>query len=240
MVKSAWGGFFAGAVVALASATVTHTVDTRAMAEAQQRPIKKGTHVNLSPEDYIEILQLINEYPRDVDPGAVRDASWMFMKGARSVGMSGAPMVTPQDHTFFYRSLMTGDGQAKKGGNRHFNTSPVIIGLPDGTARGSSYMMGISIKEKGGKPTIDLMGKYEDIYVRTPEGWRMKERIWTSDQFVGSYQDVAPSPVLADKSTWTTRTEQEIQSLWARGMKRDANGAPVPMQKPAPDAAAAK
>ncbi|MGE0447871.1 MAG: hypothetical protein AB7P99_21790, partial [Vicinamibacterales bacterium] len=149
MVKSAWGGFFAGAFVALVSATVMHTVDTRALAEAQQRPIKKGTHVNLAPEDYIEILQLINEYPRDVDPGAVRDASWMFMKGARSVGMSGAPMVTPQDHTYFYRSLMTGDGQAKKGGNRHFNTSPVIIGLPDGTARGSSYMMGISIKEKG-------------------------------------------------------------------------------------------
>ncbi|MGE0395034.1 MAG: nuclear transport factor 2 family protein, partial [Vicinamibacterales bacterium] len=129
---------------------------------------------------------------------------------------------------------------AKKGGNRHFNTSPVIIGLPDGTARGSSYMMGISIKEKGGKPTIDLMGKYEDIYVKTPDGWRMKERIWTSDQFVGSYQDVAPSPVLADKSTWTTRTEEEIQRLWARGMKRDASGAPVPLPKPAADAAPAR
>lgn len=224
--------FVAGAVLSMLSAGGMHLLDVR----AAEPKIRKGTHVNLSPEDYIEILQLINEYPRDVDAGAARDASWMFLKDARSVGMSGAPMVTPQDHKFFYGSLIAkGTGQASKGGNRHFNTSPVIIGLPNGTARGSSYMIGVSIKGPGEKPTIDLMGKYEDIYVKTSEGWRMKERIWTSDQHVGSFQDVAPSPVLADPSTWTTRTEEEIQRLWARGMKRDASGAPVPM----PAAAAA-
>ncbi len=220
--------FFAGSIMTLITVLATHAVDAKAT-------VKKGTHVNLSAEDYVEILQLINEYPRDVDAGAVRDASWMFTKDAHSVGMSGAPMVTPQDHRFFYGSLIAKEGQARKAGNRHFNMSPIIIGLPDGTARGSSYMMGISIKGPGEKPTIDLMGKYEDIYVRTPDGWRMKERIWTSDSHVGSYQDVAPSPVLADPSTWTTRTEQEIQRLWARGMKRDATGAPVPLpQAPAP------
>ncbi|HEV3060395.1 MAG TPA: nuclear transport factor 2 family protein [Vicinamibacterales bacterium] len=217
--------FFAGAIVAVMSSVATHSLDARAAV----RPIKKGTHVNLPPEDYIEIQQLIAEYPRDVDPGSVRDASWMFVKDAHSTGMTGgAPMVTPEDHQYFYGSLVAPSGQARKGGNRHFNTSPVIIGLPDGTARGSSYMIGISIKNPGEKPTIDLMGKYEDVYVKTPDGWRMKERIWTSDSYVGSYQDVAPSPVLADPSTWTTRTDKEIQELWARGLKRDAHGAPIP------------
>jgi hypothetical protein len=221
--------FFAGALVAMMSSAATLSLNARAAAPK----IKKGTHVNLSPEDYIEILQLISEYPRDVDAGAVRDASWMFTKDARSTGMTGgAPLTTPQDHRYFYGGLVAKEGQARKAGNRHFNTSPVIIGLPDGTARGSSYMFGMSIKNKGEKPTIDLMGKYEDLYVKTPDGWRMKERIWTSDQFVGSYQDVAPSPVLADQSTWTTRTEQEVQSLWARGLKRDANGAPIPTPRP--------
>jgi hypothetical protein len=215
--------FFAGALVALISVVATRAIDAKPA-------IKKGTHVNLASEDYLEILQLINEYPRDVDPGSVRDASWMFAKDARSTGMTGgAPMTTPQDHKYFYGSLVAQTGQAKKGGNRHFNTSPIIIGLPDLTARGSSYMIGISIKEKGGKPTIDLMGKYEDLYVKTPDGWRMKERIWTPESFVGSYQDVAPSPVLADPSTWTTRTDKEIQELWARGLKRDANGAAIQM-----------
>ena len=88
-------------------------------------------------------------------------------------------------------------------------------------------MISISIKEKGGKPTIDLMGKYENLNVKTPDGWRKKERIWTPDGFVGFYQDVAPSSVLADPSTWTTRTDKAIQELWARGLKRDANGAPI-------------
>jgi hypothetical protein len=228
--------FFAGAIVALVSSAATSYVNATAVA-AKQKGIKKGSHVNLSPEDYLEIVQLINEYPRDVDAGAVRDASWMFSKDARSTGMTGgAPMTTPQDHKHFYSALVGPNGQAKKGGNRHFNASPVIIGLPDGTARGSSYMMGVSIKEKGGKPTIDLMGKYEDVYVKTPDGWRMKERIWTSDQFVGSYQDVAPSPVLADQSTWTTRTNTEIEQLWSQGLKRDASGAPINPRPGTPEA----
>jgi hypothetical protein len=237
MQSSKLSYFFAGAIVAVVASVATHSLDALAAAQ-QQKGIRKGTHVNLSPEDYIEILHLINEYPRNVDAGAVRDASWMFSKDAHSTGMTGgAPLLTPADHKHYYGSLLWPDGQAKKAGNRHFNTSPVIIGLPDGTARGSSYMMGVSIKEKGGKPTIDLMGKYEDVYVKTPDGWRIKERIWTSDQEVGSYQDVAPSPVLADRSTWTTRTEKEVAALQARGFKREANGAPIlmPGMRPTPD-----
>jgi hypothetical protein len=227
--------FLAGAVIALTASAATHAVMTTAA--AKPKGVKKGTHVNLSPEDYIEIKHLIAEYPRDVDPGVARNNAWMYLPDSHSVGMSGAPMVKPEDYKYFYGSLIAKDGQASKGGNRHFNMSPVIVGLPDGTARGSSYMIGVSIKEEGGKPTIDLMGKYEDIYVKTPDGWKIKERIWTSDSFVGSYQDVAPSPNVDDPRTWTTETDKVIEQLWARGMKRDATGAPIPVQRtPAPAA----
>src|SRR5688572_1638570 len=99
--------FFAGALVALISAQATRALDAKP-------GIKKGTHVNLSPEDYIEILHLINEYPRDVDPGSVRDASWMFARDARSTGMTGgAPLTTPQDHKYFYGNLVGPEGQAR-------------------------------------------------------------------------------------------------------------------------------
>src|SRR5688500_8169907 len=137
--------FVAGAVIALTASGATHAFMARAA--AKPRGVKKATHVNLSPEDYIEIKQLIAQYTRDVDAGAVRDASWMHTRDAHSVGMSGAPMVAPQDYRYFYGSLTAAEGQAKKAGNRHFNMAPMIIGLPDGTARGSSYMIGISIKE---------------------------------------------------------------------------------------------
>ncbi len=229
MKTSTFAYFLAGALVALLSSAATRALDAKPS-------IKKGSHVNLSPEDYIEIQALISEYPRDVDPGSVRNASWMFPPDARSV-ISGEPMIKPADFQHFYGSLVhPKDGQASKGGNRHFNTSSVIIGLPDGTARGSSMMMGISVKEKGGKPTIDLMGKYEDLYVRTPDGWKMKERIWTSDEYVGSYQKIAPSPVISNQATWKTNTNEVIDRLHAAGFRRDANGAPVP--RPAAPAAA--
>ena len=218
-MHSKFAYFFAGALVAMIASYTTHILDAKPK-------IMKGTHVGLAPEDYIEILALQSEYPRDVDPGSARNASWMFMKGARSV-IAGHPMLKPEDFENFYGSLVAPDGQASKGGNRHFNASPIIVGMPDGTARGSSMMMGVSVKEKGGKPTIDLMGKYEDVYVKTPEGWRMKERIWTTDMHVGSYQKVAPSPVLAIPATWKTNQEEVIQQMLKAGMTRDASGAPM-------------
>ncbi|MEQ1896132.1 MAG: nuclear transport factor 2 family protein [Vicinamibacterales bacterium] len=227
-MPSTFAHFVAGALVVGIASYTTHLLDAKPT-------LMKGTHVGLAPEDYIEILALQSEYPRDVDPGSVRDASWMFTKDARSV-ISGPPMVKPADFKYFYGSLVAKEGQASKGGNRHFNTSPIIVGLPDGTARGSSMMMGVSVKEKGGKPTIDLMGKYEDVYVRTPDGWRMKQRLWRADSHVGSYQKVAPSPVLAMPSTWKTEQEDVIQDLWSKGINRDANGAPIP-QPGAPAAA---
>ena len=120
--------FIAGALVAEISSVVTHTLEHRPR-------IPKGSQVNLTPEDYIEIHQLISMYPRDVDPGAVRDATWMFTEDARSV-ISGSPMLKPEDFKDFYGGLVAADGQAKQGGVRHFNSSYVIVGLPDGTARG--------------------------------------------------------------------------------------------------------
>ena len=230
-MKSKLVYFFAGALVAMISSYTTLQLTAKP-------GIKKGSQVNLSPEDYIEILHLQSEYPRDVDPGSVRDASWMFTPDARSV-ISGAPMVKPADFKNFYGSLVKeGTGQASKGGNRHFNTSPIIVGMPDGTARGSSMMMGVSIKEPGGKPTIDLMGKYEDVYVKTANGWRMKERIWRSDSHVGSFQKVAPSPIIDDPRTWKTENEAVIQELWSKGNTRDEQGNPIAPPKPAAPAAA--
>jgi hypothetical protein len=211
--------FFAGALVAVIASAATRALDAKPA-------IMKGSHVNLAPEDYIEILQLISEYPRDVDPGSARDAAWMFTKDARSL-IGGTPMLKPADFKNFYGSLVAKEGQASKGGNRHFNTSPIIVGLPDGTARGSSMMMGVSVKAPGAKPTIDLMGKYEDIYVRTPSGWKMKERIWRSDSHVGSYQKVMPSPILAIPSTWNTEMDDIIAAAEAAGLKRDAQGNPI-------------
>jgi hypothetical protein len=218
-MRSKLSFFFAGALVALISVAATRALDAKPS-------FKNGSHVNLAPEDYIEIMQIMSMYARDVDPGSVRDASWMFSKDARSV-ISGAPMIKPIDYKNFYSSLVGPEGQASKGGVRHFNATPVIIGLPDGTARGSSYMVGITQRDRTSRPEVQLFGKYEDVYVKTKDGWRIKERIWRADSYVGSRQEVAPSPVLGDPKTYTTETEAVIKRLTEAGQSRDAQGNPV-------------
>ena len=62
---------------------------------------------------------------------------------------------------------------------RHWTGSWVITPGGDGTARGRVYWMAFD-------PTVRPLavadtGYYEDIYVKTPDGWRIKERTARSD-----------------------------------------------------------
>lgn len=157
---------------------------------AQQR--RPGSHVLLSPEDYMEIQQLYGFYARDVDPGSKRNAEWMF--ASDGVAQIGTRRYTGQELKDFYAQVP----KNQSAGVRHFNTTYVIVGTPEG-ARGSSYMMQVERRSEGKPAEVTLFGKYEDRFVKTRDGWRFKERIWTADTFRGSDQPVAPSPIPGDR-----------------------------------------
>jgi hypothetical protein len=167
---------------------------------------KVTPHLNnltlLSPDDYIAIQQLYGMYARDVDPGSIRDASWMFTPDAVVI-LDGKRVTTPAGLKAFYSQVQV----LQAAGVRHFNSSYVIVGTPDGGARGSSYMMQVETKTAGGRPEVALFGKYEDKLVKTPAGWRIKERVWTSDSFRGSTLPVTASPVPGDRRTDPTGAE---------------------------------
>ena len=42
-------------------------------------------------------------------------------------------------------------------------------------------MMQIETRATGGHPEVTLFGNYEDKFVKTPEGWRIKERVAWAD-----------------------------------------------------------
>jgi len=153
---------------------------------AQQR--KPGSHVLLSADDYIEIHQLYSFYARDVDPGSTRNASWMFTDDA--VAQMGTRRYTGPELKDFYAQVP----RNQSAGVRHFNSTYVIVGTPEG-ARGSSYMMQVERRAEKGPVEVTLFGKYEDKFVKTRDGWRFTERIWTPDSFRGSIEPVAASPV---------------------------------------------
>ena len=162
------------------------------------------SHVLLPAADYIEIQQLYGMYARDVDPGSARDASWMFAPDAVLI-IENMRFDTPEKIKTFYQGVRRDQG--RDAGVRHFNSTFVIVGTPDGGARGSSYMMHVETPARGGRPQITLFGKYEDKLVKTPVGWRIKERVFTSDTFRGSGVAVNSSPVPGDRATDRTGAE---------------------------------
>jgi hypothetical protein len=58
---------------------------------------------------------------------------------------------------------------------RHFLANHVIDATPDG-ATGRQYLVAVDIGESGQASSIYLGGHYEDVYARTPEGWRFTSR----------------------------------------------------------------
>ena len=140
----------------------------------------------LPPADHLEILQLYGYYARDVGSGTRRAAGWMYTDDG--VFDTGSPR-KGQAMRDGYVNLQ----KTRKAGIRHFATNPVIVPTAEG-ARASIYMMQVEREKKDGPVKIGLFGKYEDTLVKTPKGWRFKERLWRSDTHHEDTTPVMPSP----------------------------------------------
>jgi hypothetical protein len=137
--------------------------------DAQQ---KNGKPTALTPMDRIEIQQLAIRYAYGLDSGA--DSGYMY-----------ADVFTP-DGEFVGRQVPLTQGRealarvarsVRKANPmyvRHFITNHVIEPAPEG-ATGKVYLMVVDCEE-GQPSSIYIGGHYEDVYVKTPDGWRIKRR----------------------------------------------------------------
>ena len=123
----------------------------------------------LVAEDYIEIQQLVARYPYALDQNP-------------DEGLSYANLFTPdavfrQPRTEGRQNLARMASGAPHGAKyaRHFLANHVIEVTPDG-AVGKQYLVAVDIGESGQPSSIFLGGHYEDVYAKTPEGWRFKTR----------------------------------------------------------------
>ena len=57
----------------------------------------------------------------------------------------------------------------------HFSTNHIIEPSPEG-AIGKQYLVVLNIGEDGRPSSINQGGHYDDVYVKTPKGWRFKLR----------------------------------------------------------------
>jgi hypothetical protein len=127
----------------------------------------------LSTQDYIEIQQLYATYNNAIDTGDAE--GW-------------AATFTPDGtfNTFQGKAALVGFVQQwkdKMGGlnRRHWNTNLRIQPAQDG-ATGATLLMLLDVTTK----SIVTTGSYADELVKTPQGWRFKNRQFT--------RDAAPAP----------------------------------------------
>lgn len=128
---------------------------------------------SLTAADYVEIQQLVARYAYAVDTHA--DNGYAYADLFAPDGVFGGASTTTGREALAKLARST---QAERGGpsyTRHYLTNVIIYPTPEG-ARGNQYLVAIDVSE-GGKPSsIVHGGRYEDVYVRTPDGWRFKSR----------------------------------------------------------------
>ena len=125
----------------------------------------------LTAADYLEIQQLVARYSYAVDMHG-GDGSAYAALFAPDGSLGTLAKGTAQLAEFAAQTNKDRSGPAFA---RHFVTNVVIKPAPGG-ATGRSYLVTLDAAE-GDKPTTMLSGgHYDDVYVKTPQGWRIKSR----------------------------------------------------------------
>jgi actinorhodin biosynthesis protein ActVIA len=131
----------------------------------------------LTAVDYIEIQQLVARYPYAVDMHGGDGSAYAALfapDGSFGTQAKGTALLAEL-------AAKTNKDRSGPAFTRHFVTNVVIKPAPEG-ATGRSYLVALDISE-GGKPTTILHGgHYDDVYVKTPQGWRIKSRTYVRSE----------------------------------------------------------
>jgi hypothetical protein len=141
-------------------------IGAASLARAQQK-VAGGT---LTAGDYVEIQQLVALYSYAVDTHA--DNGYAY---ADLFAPDGAFGTTNGREALAELARTTQKDRGGPAYTRHFLTNVIIYPTPEG-ARGSQYLMAIDVSEEGKPSSLVHGGRYDDVYVKTPQGWRFKSR----------------------------------------------------------------
>jgi len=167
--------------------------------------MSEDTTPRLSAEDRLEIQELLHRYMFILDAGDQHGS-----------GDGYADLFT-EDGTFGQRppgreALAMAAGRTPDGGYAeahtrgphnqiHINVGEIIVPSPEG-ARGTSYLLMID----GPANQVYWAGWYEDVYVKTPQGWRFKSRV-----HVGGTRAGIPADAAALRGAWRELAEQHLR-----------------------------
>ena len=131
-----------------------------------------GTAMDLTPADHAEIRHILTSLNQGADFNDsdlwvsqwTPDGSWTRPDGESFVG---------HDRLREYRrsTRVPGGGASSR---RHWTNGVVLTPTADG-ATGRTYYMLLDISVS--PPTVATAGHYEDVFVKTADGWRIKQRV---------------------------------------------------------------
>ena len=149
----------------------------RQVVEAQRAPA-------LTALDYEELRQLVHRYAYGIDTcgnngydyADVFTADGVFIDKNSDAGFKAGGRVLAKGR----EALATLVGGGSRGCKTklvwtdwsHLMLNPVFTATPEG-ATGRTYLVQLGMKGPG---SVDRHGGYEDVYVRTPAGWRIQSR----------------------------------------------------------------
>ena len=122
-------------------------------------------------EDRIAIQQLVDEYAWLLDhqrwhdvAGLCTDDAVLFIRGREIVGKPGLKEWA--------------DRRAERANRRTQHQMTLMRLEPQGPdeVNGTAALVLHVAKTGGGGTYVDLVGEYEDEYVRTPDGWKIRRR----------------------------------------------------------------
>lgn len=154
--------------------------------------------MDLTAMDYFQIQQLVAKYARAIDTclnNGYDYADLFTPDGFFAPSMNGEVLMKLQGREQLAEASGGGVNGCKdvpwiEEGVRHIYVNHIITPTADGAA-GTVDMIMIGL---GGDPNrIEYDGHYEDVYVKTPQGWRFKSRIHHALLYQG--KRVAPEPV---------------------------------------------
>ena len=154
------------------------------LAGRTQIPVAEAASGKLSAADYVEIQQLLYKYAHGIDTcgnngydyADVFTTDGVFIDNNSDAGFAAGGRVLARGRDAL-AELVGGGAKGCKTrlpwwGWSHLMLNPVITPTPDG-AVGHTYLVQLEMRGPG---TVDRHGGYEDVFVRTPEGWRIKSR----------------------------------------------------------------
>ena len=137
---------------------------------------KEAKRSTLTDADYMAIQQLVARAAYALD-GAT-DKGQAFARLFTSDGVLRAKLPQPyeikgrEQLAAYAMGDLTHRGPAYV---RDYTTNHIIFPAPEG-ATGRTYLIWIEVGENGNPGVVQSGGRYEDVYVKTADGWRIKSR----------------------------------------------------------------